>query len=94
MHVIAGLEFRAVFALRGMFINARWTFAFASSATVSAFVDGTRGGCARRPTRGIVRTPWAHKYAKPSECRPADRFRNITRYFLNAPVIVKPLRDT
>ena len=44
MHVIAELEIRVLSALRGLFINARWTFSFASSATMTTYFDGTREG--------------------------------------------------
>ena len=54
MHVIDGVEIRALSALCGPFLVSRRTFSFASSATVPACLDGTRGGPARRPA-GLVR---------------------------------------
>ena len=54
MHVIDGVEIRALSALCGPFLVSRRTFSFASSATVPACLDGTRGGPARRPARGLV----------------------------------------
>ena len=48
MHVIAGLEIRVLSALRVIFIDARWTFSFASSANVPACLDGSRQAPARR----------------------------------------------
>ena len=56
MHVIAGLEIRVLSALRDLFIDARWTFSFASSDTMPACFDLTRGGPARWPARGLVRS--------------------------------------
>ena len=69
MHVIAGLEVRVLSAHRGLLIDARWTFSFASSTTVPACFDGTRGGSARRPARGLVRPALSERYAKPSNGR-------------------------
>ena len=71
MHVIAGLEIRVLSALGDLFIDARWTFLFASSATVPACLDLTRGrGPARSPARGLV---WPaspqRRGAKPSKRR-------------------------
>ena len=71
MHVIAGLETRALSALRGRFIDARWTFSFASSATKPVCFDDTRGGPARRPSRGLVRPASSQRRAKPSKRRRA-----------------------
>ena len=67
MHLIAGLEIRVLSALRGHFVDARWTLSFDSSATVPARLDGTRGGPARRPARGLVRSASSQRYAKSSK---------------------------
>ena len=71
MHMIAGLEIRVVSALRSLFIDARWTFSFDSSATVPACLDDTREGPARRPARELVRPASSQRYAKPSKRRRA-----------------------
>ena len=52
MHVIIGLEIRA---LRCPFLDVWRTFSFASSSTLPACLDLTRGGPARWLTRGLVR---------------------------------------
>ena len=52
--VVEGVGKRALSALRGPFLDSRWTFSFASSATVPACLDGTRIGPPRRPARGLV----------------------------------------
>ena len=59
MHVIAGLEVRELSALRGLFIDTKWTFPFASPATMPAGFNGTRGGactaaCSRARAAGVV----------------------------------------
>ena len=70
MHVIAGTEIRVLSALRGRFIDARWTFPFASSATaVPVCFDGTRRGPAWRPAPGLVRPASSQMYAEPSKRR-------------------------
>ena len=56
--VVAALEFRGRSAVRGRFIDPRWTFSFSSSATVPAclHLDLNRGGGpARWSTRGLSR---------------------------------------
>ena len=72
MHVIAGLKNKSAFRLLGLFIAARWTFSFASSATVPACFDGTRGGPVQRPARelGVVAEvcPAVKKSASPLIC--------------------------
>ena len=50
-------------ALRGLFLDARRTFSFASSATGPACLDLTRVGLARWPARGLVRLVPAQIYA-------------------------------
>ena len=64
-----GLGIRVLSALRGLFVDARWTFSLASCATVPAYFDGTRGGPARRPARGLVRSASSQRYDKPSKRR-------------------------
>ena len=59
MHVIAGLEVRELSALRGLLIDTKWTFPFASPATMPAGFNGTRGGactaaCSRAHAAGVV----------------------------------------
>ena len=55
MHVIAGLEIRVHSALRGLFYRSEVDlFVCFFRVTVPACFDGTRGGSARRPARGLV----------------------------------------
>ena len=56
--MIAGLEIRVLSALRGFFIDARWTFSFASAATVPG--EGLHGS--------LLEGLWpasSQRYAKP-----------------------------
>lgn len=74
MRVVAALEVGPLSALRGTCFDARWILSFASSATVPACPDISRGGPARRPARVFVRPASAKKDAKLSRflsCIPA-----------------------
>ena len=55
MHVIDGVEIRALSKLCGPLLNSRRTFGFFSSASIHACFDGTWGGPDRWPARGLMR---------------------------------------
>ena len=57
------LEICTLSAPRGPFRVSRRTFSFASSGTVSACFDGTRGGPAQGAFRGLVRSASSQGYA-------------------------------
>ena len=53
--VVEGLESRVLSALRVPFLDARWTFSFASLATVPTCLSPTRGRPALWPARGRLK---------------------------------------
>lgn len=85
MRVIACLEIRVLPALRGLFIDARWTFPYDYSATVPACLDGARRGPAgglleglgdRRRRRGVPN--------RQNVGEPAYLFQNMKRFYPKA----------
>ena len=78
--VVPGLEFR-VFCSRP-FSRREADLFFASSATVPACLGFTRGGHARWPATGLVRSAQAQKYAKPAKRRHVS------------PIIAVPFQNT
>ena len=67
--VVEGVEIWVLSALRDPFLDSRWNFSLASSATVPTCLDGTAGGPARRPARRLVRSASSQSYAKPVKRR-------------------------
>lgn len=84
MRVVASLEFRGRSAIRGPLADARRTISVASSATVPACLDLTRGGPAQWPAREFVRPGRAQKYVKLSRRRPAGLLKNMKPVFPEA----------
>ena len=78
-HVIDGVEIRALSALRGHFLDLSRTFLFASSATVPACLDLSRGEPARWPTRGLRKRRLMRNRLNVGAFMPASEYETLTR---------------